>query len=150
MKLESNSPSETLDIGRRLARVLRPGDIVLFDGRLGTGKTLLISGIAEGLGVQEQVTSPSFVIVHEYDGFMKIIHADMYRLRLGSVGEFDDLELPFLARDGVLLIEWGGVVAGALPDHLRVLMTITGEESRMVEFAPVGSWTDRSLEELSG
>ncbi len=148
MKLESNSPSETLDIGRRLARVLRPGDIVLFDGRLGTGKTLLISGIAEGLGVQEQVTSPSFVIVHEYDGFMKIIHADMYRL--GSVGEFDDLELPFLARDGVLLIEWGGVVAGALPDHLRVLMTITGEESRMVEFAPVGSWTDRSLEELSG
>ncbi len=148
MILESTSPDETLDIGRRLARALRPGDIVLLDGRLGCGKTLLVSGIAEGLGVQEQVTSPSFVIVHEYDGFMKIVHADMYRL--ASSGEFDDLELPSVARDGVLLIEWGGVVAAALPDHLRVVFEITGEESRTIEFAPVGSWAGRSLEELAG
>ena len=87
MILTSKSPDGTLDIGRRLARVLRAGDVVLLSGRLGSGKTLFVSGIAEGLGVQEQVTSPSFVIVHEYDGFLKIIHADMYRL--GSVGEFD-------------------------------------------------------------
>ncbi len=146
MNLVSSSPEQTLDIGRRLARLLRPDDVILLGGRLGCGKTLLVSGIAEGLGVQDQVTSPSFVIVHEYDGFLKIIHADMYRL--SSLGEFDDLELTELARDGVLVVEWGDVIASGMPDHLLIQFTITGESSRTLRFTPVGSWTDRSLEEL--
>lgn len=147
MELVSESPDQTLDIGRSLARVLRAGDIVLLGGRLGSGKTLLVGGIAEGMGVQEQVTSPSFVLVHEYDGFLKIIHADMYRL--GSIGEFDDLELTAHGRDGVLVIEWGDVVASAVPDHLLVEMEITGESTRLLRFTGVGSWANRSLEELT-
>jgi tRNA threonylcarbamoyladenosine biosynthesis protein TsaE len=146
-EIVSNSPEETLDIGRRVARVLRAGDVVLLSGRLGSGKTLLVGGIAEGMGVQEPVTSPSFLIVHEYDGFMKIVHADMYRL--GSIGEFDDLELTNVARDGVLVIEWGDAVATAVSDHLLVSIEISGESSRTLRFVPVGSWVDRSLEELA-
>ena len=147
MILTSESPDRTLDIGRRLARVLRAGDVVLLSGRLGSGKTLFVGGIAEGLGVQEQVTSPSFVIVHEYDGFLKIIHADMYRL--GSLGEFDDLELTAAGREGVLVIEWGDVIASAIPDHLLIEIRITGESTRGLRFVPVGSWAERSLEELA-
>ncbi len=147
MILSSDSPDRTLDIGRRLARVLRAGDVVLLSGRLGSGKTLLVSGIAEGLGVQEQVTSPSFVLVHEYDGFLKIIHADMYRL--GSIGEFEDLELTTAGRDGVVVIEWGDVVASAISDYLLIEIGITGESTRGLRFVPVGSWAERSLEELA-
>jgi tRNA threonylcarbamoyladenosine biosynthesis protein TsaE len=147
IEVVSNSPDETLDIGRRIARVLRAGDVVLLSGRLGSGKTLLAGGIAEGMGVQEPVTSPSFVIVHEYDGFLKIVHADMYRL--GSIGEFDDLDLTSVARDGVLIIEWGDAVAVAIADHLLVSFEISGESSRTLRFAPMGTWVDRSLEELA-
>jgi len=147
MNLVSASPEQTLDIGRRLARVLRAGDIVLLSGRLGSGKTLLVSGMAEGMGVQEQVTSPSFVLVHEYEGFLKIVHADMYRL--GSIREFDDLELTGDSRDGVLIVEWGDVVASAMPDYLLIEISTTGENTRTLRFVPVGSWTERSLEELA-
>lgn len=146
IELTSRSPDETLDIGRRLSRLLRPGDVVLLGGRLGSGKTLFVSGIAEGLGVQEQVTSPSFVLVHEYDGFLKIIHADMYRI--GSIGEFEDLELTEEARDGVLVVEWGDAVASGMPDHLLVEIVITGESERMLRLRPVGTWARRSLEEF--
>lgn len=147
VNLGSESPDETLDIGRRLARVLALGDVVLLSGRLGAGKTLLVSGIAQGMGVQEQVTSPSFVLVHEYSGLLDITHADMYRL--GSIGEFNDLELTSSTADGVLLIEWGDVVAPALTDYLLVDIEVTAESRRMLRFVPMGSWVERSLEELA-
>ena len=143
----SSSPSDTLGLGRALAQQLRAGDIVLLSGRLGSGKTLFAAGVAEGLGAQERVTSPSFVIVQTYEGFLPIVHADVYRL--GSTGEFDDLELPEAARDGVLLIEWGDAVTAVLPpDHLIVEITITDEDERLVRFIPVGAWESRSLGEL--
>jgi tRNA threonylcarbamoyladenosine biosynthesis protein TsaE len=147
MELASRSPDETLDLGRRLARILRGGDVVLLAGRLGSGKTLFVGGLAEGLGVQEQVTSPSFALVHEYHGFLKIVHADMYRI--GSVNEFKDLELAVLAAEGVLVIEWGGVIATSVPDHLLVQMAITSPTARSLRFRARGSWVDRSLEEMT-
>ena len=147
IEVVSESPEQTLDIGRRLATLLRAGDIVLLIGRLGCGKTLLAGGIAEGMGVQEPVTSPSFVIVHEYDGFLKIIHADMYRV--DSIGEFDDLELMNAARDGVLIVEWGDAVASAIPDHLRVEMAFSGDDTRTLRLVPVGSWAGRPLAEFA-
>jgi tRNA threonylcarbamoyladenosine biosynthesis protein TsaE len=145
--VRSSSPSDTLGLGRALAQQLRAGDIVLLAGRLGSGKTLFAAGVAEGLGAQERVTSPSFVIVQTYQGFLPIVHADVYRL--GSTGEFDDLELPEVARDGVLLIEWGDAVTAVLPpDHLTVEITITDEDERLVRFIPVGAWESRSLGEF--
>lgn len=146
-EIVTRSPADTLALGRRLAALLRAGDVVLLSGRLGCGKTMFVSGVAEGLGVQEPVTSPSFVIVQQYDGFLPIYHADVYRL--GSLGEFDDLDLGASAGEGVLLIEWGNAVAQGVPaDHLVVEIEIEGESQRRFRFVPVGTWADRSLEDL--
>ena len=148
-EVRSTSPLETLALGRRLATLLEAGDVVLLAGKLGSGKTLLVSGVAEGLGIDGPVTSPSFVLVREYDdGFLPLVHADVYRL--GSMAEFDDLELPDSASDGVLLIEWGTAVAGGVPeDHLVIHIDVLGEGERRFRFEAKGDWVTRRLGELT-
>ena len=148
-EFRSTSPLETLALGRRLATLLEAGDVVLLAGKLGSGKTLLVSGVAEGLGIDGPVTSPSFVLVREYDdGFLPLVHADVYRL--GSMAEFDDLELPDSASDGVLLIEWGTAVAGGVPeDHLVIHIEVLGESERRFRFEAKGDWVTRRLGELT-
>lgn len=148
LQISTHSPADTLALGRRFAAVLTAGDVVLLSGRLGSGKTLFAAGIAEGLGITERITSPSFVIsrIHR-DGFLPLVHADVYRL--GTQAEFDDLELPDDAADGVLLIEWGNtVVAGLGESHLVVRIDVE-HEVRVFTFTPRGSWTERSLEMLT-
>lgn len=148
LQISTHSPADTLALGRRFAAVLTAGDVVLLSGRLGSGKTLFAAGIAEGLGITERITSPSFVIsrIHR-DGFLPLVHADVYRL--GTQAEFDDLELPDDAADGVLLIEWGNtVVAGLGESHLVVRIDVE-HEVRVFTFMPRGSWTERSLEMLT-
>jgi tRNA threonylcarbamoyladenosine biosynthesis protein TsaE len=146
--LVTDGPDATLAVGRRLAGLLRPGDVLLLTGRLGCGKTLLAGGIAEGLGVEGPVASPSFVLVNSYEGFLPFTHADVYRL--GSSAEFDDLELPAQTVDGVLVIEWGDTIAARVPrDHLVVRLEIIDEFSRRITFVPMGSWDDRQLQELT-
>ena len=104
---------DTEALGGRIAASLKPGDIVVLAGGLGAGKTLLTRGIATGLGVDEPVLSPSFVLVREYrSGFMPVFHVDVYRL--GSLNEFEDLDVLDQARDGLLIIEWGEDVARSL------------------------------------
>lgn len=147
LELTTSSPDQTLALGMRLAGLMRAGDVVLLNGRLGSGKTLLTSGIAGGLGVDDPVTSPTFVIVRHYEGFLGLTHADMYRL--GSTGEFDDLDLIRQAADGVLVIEWGAPVAALVgADHLAVDIEVVGEEARKFVFRPSGRWCGRDLEEL--
>jgi tRNA threonylcarbamoyladenosine biosynthesis protein TsaE len=148
MEIPTTSPSETLSLGRRFAAMLRAGDVVLLAGRLGAGKTLFAAGIGEGLGVDEPLTSPSFVLARIHHGFLPVVHADVYRL--GTSAEFDDLDLPEQASDGVLLVEWGDAVAAGVPDdHLLVRIDITGETSRVFKFIASGSWVGRPLEELT-
>lgn len=144
--IRTKSPAETLALGRRLASVLKPGDVVLLSGRLGTGKTLLTGGIAEGLGIPDQVASPTFVIARVYrDGFLPLVHADVYRL--GSILEFEDLDLEETAANGVLVIEWGEAIEEAVSDdHLAIEIEIDGEAGREFRFIPHGTWVDRSLE----
>ena len=116
--ITANSPDETRGHGRRLAPLLTAGDVVVLSGRLGSGKTLFVSGVAEGLGIAEQITSPTFLIAKTYrNGFLPLLHADVYRL--GSVAEFDDLALIDQASDGALMIEWGAAVADAARSELR-------------------------------
>ena len=147
LELASKSPSATLAVAQRLAGLLRPGDVILLVGRLGAGKTLFACGVAEGLGVQEPVTSPTFVIAKRYDGFMPVYHADVYRL--GSSSEFDDLDLPALAEEGVLMIEWGNAVSALVPsDHLVIELGMVGDSERSIRFTPEGSWCGRSLDDL--
>ena len=148
IEIATNTPAGTLALGRRLASMLRAGDIILLAGRLGAGKTLLAVGIGEGLGVEEPLTSPSFILARAHDGFVPVIHADVYRL--GTSAEFEDLDLPEQARDGVLLVEWGDVVAQGVPeDHLLVEIRIGGESERSFRFVPSGSWMERPLGELN-
>lgn len=139
------TPGDTEALGSRIAASLRPGDVVLLAGGLGAGKTLLTRGIATGLGVDEPVVSPSFVLVREYrSGFMPIIHVDVYRL--GSMNEFDDLDVMEMARDGLLVIEWGEAVESLLPrDHLRIEFEVGEEGSRTLRFHGEGEWSDRDL-----
>lgn len=138
------SPDETRAYGRRLAPLLTAGDIVVLSGRLGSGKTLFVSGIAEGLGITERITSPSFVIAKSYrSGFLPLFHADVYRL--GSIAEFDDLDLIDDAADGALVIEWGQAVMDALPESHVVVLFEGHEDERTITFDPKGAWADRNL-----
>ncbi|MEE9297495.1 MAG: tRNA (adenosine(37)-N6)-threonylcarbamoyltransferase complex ATPase subunit type 1 TsaE [Acidimicrobiia bacterium] len=142
------TPDSTRSLGRRLASLLHPGDIVLLKGRLGTGKTVFAGGVAEGLGVQEHVTSPTFVLARWYDGLMPFVHADVYRL--GSSAEIEDLDLPDEAAGGVLVVEWGDVAEKQFgEDHLLVEIEAGPDEVRTICLRPHGSWEGRPLEELT-
>lgn len=142
--LTTESPDATLALGRRFSTCLAAGDVVLLSGRLGVGKTLFVQGVAEGLGVEDRITSPSFIISRAYrDGFIPLVHADVYRI--GSIAEFEDLDLVDDARDGVLFIEWGDTVAEALgPDHMTIHLTMK-DDVRNIAFEPSGSWLSRDL-----
>jgi tRNA threonylcarbamoyladenosine biosynthesis protein TsaE len=142
--IRTSSPDETLLLGRRFAALLTAGDIVALSGRLGAGKTLFVSGVANGLGISARITSPTFLIEKIYtDGFLPLIHADVYRL--GSVGEFEDLELADEGADGAVLIEWGDAIADSLPpDHLVIRFEIDGDD-RTISFEPHGTWSERDL-----
>ncbi|HIE22412.1 MAG TPA: tRNA (adenosine(37)-N6)-threonylcarbamoyltransferase complex ATPase subunit type 1 TsaE, partial [Acidimicrobiia bacterium] len=126
-----------------------PGDVVLLSGGLGVGKTRFTAGLAAGLGVEEQVVSPSFVLVRRYDsGFLPLIHVDVYRL--SSVNEFDDLDVLEMAAEGVLVIEWGDAVEPVVPeDHLRVEFEVEDDETRIIRLIPSGSWEHRELAEVA-
>ena len=139
--------ADTIALARKLAPAIRPGDVVLLAGGLGSGKTLFTSGLASGLGVEETVVSPSFVLVRQYrSGFLPLIHVDVYRL--GSLNEFDDLDVFEMAAEGVLVIEWGDAVESALPsDLLRIEFAVEGDESRTLTIQD-DSWADRDLEGL--
>src|SRR5271154_2001423 len=110
--------AEMRDLGRRLAALLRAGDLVILSGPLGAGKTTLVQGIGAGLRVRGPVTSPTFVIARVHPGpGPSLVHADAYRL--GSVDEVDDLDLD--TADAVTVVEWGrGLVEGLAEDRLEI------------------------------
>ena len=116
MQITTHSADETQALGKKLAESLRPGDVIAYFGDLGAGKTAFTRGIAEGLGVSEQVTSPTYTIVNEYlSGRLPLFHFDMYRL--GSSDELFDIGWDdYLARGGVCAVEWSERVSDALPE----------------------------------
>ena len=115
--------------GRRLAGLLRAGDLVILIGGLGAGKTTLVQGIGEGLAVRGPVTSPTFVIARVHpslSGGPDLVHADAYRL--GSPAEVDDLDLDETVASSVTVVEWGGGLAeGLAEDRLEVTITPAGQ-----------------------
>ena len=113
LHLRSAHPDETAAIGRSIAALLVPGDVVVLSGPLGAGKTRLVQGIAEGLGVPGRVTSPTFVIVRRHAGRMPLVHVDAYRL--SEARDLLGLDDDVLADDVITCIEWGGNVEDALP-----------------------------------
>jgi tRNA threonylcarbamoyladenosine biosynthesis protein TsaE len=144
-RYRTTSPSATQQLAHGLASLARAGDLVLLIGEMGAGKTAFAQGFAVGLGVAEQVTSPTFTLVRHYQGRFDMHHIDVYRL--DSMAEVNDLGLAeLLDSDGVTLVEWGDAIVAALPpDYLEVRIQFGDEsEERFVELAPVGqSWSAR-------
>lgn len=144
LEIISSSLDDTMSLGRRFAPLLTRGDIVVLSGRLGAGKTMFVSGVAEGLGITERITSPTFIIARMYrSGFLPLIHADAYRL--GSMAEFDDLELPDDGLDGATFIEWGDAIAQSLPNDRLTIQFDVLDEQRSIGFHPRGTWETRDL-----
>jgi tRNA threonylcarbamoyladenosine biosynthesis protein TsaE len=115
-RLQTTSPEQTMHLGRIGGELLRPGSVVALMGDLGTGKTLFVKGIAQGLGVADdrEITSPSFVLVNEYSGRLPIYHVDLYRLH--HAREVEDLGWDeLISSPGVTLIEWAEKVLPLLP-----------------------------------
>jgi tRNA threonylcarbamoyladenosine biosynthesis protein TsaE len=139
---------DTRAFGERLAAVLRPGDLVILSGPLGAGKTALAQGIGAGLGVAEQVTSPTFVIARvHHGGRVPLVHVDAYRL--GTVAdpraEVDDLDLDASVDDSVTVVEWGeGMVEQLADAHLEVRLDRREDDSREVVLrGSGGDWEGR-------
>jgi tRNA threonylcarbamoyladenosine biosynthesis protein TsaE len=148
LRIATRSVEETRRAGAALADLLAPGDVVALSGDLGAGKTAFVQGVATGLGSPDHVGSPTFTLVREYAGRVRILHMDVYRLdRVQDVFDlgFDELADP----EAVLLIEWGDAIEGALPiDHLVVRLTMSDVEdadARIIDLAGHGpTWADRA------
>jgi tRNA threonylcarbamoyladenosine biosynthesis protein TsaE len=138
---------DTREFGRRLAGVLRPGDLVVLTGPLGAGKTALVQGIGAGLEVQGAITSPTFVIARVHRGRVPLVHADAYRLgdRPDPRAEIDDLDLDASAPEAVTVVEWGAGLAERLNDeYLEVRIDRLDDDTRVVELlAHGGDWSSR-------
>ena len=138
MKAETfttKGPAGTVALGRRLAGRLAAGDCVALTGSLGAGKTVLVRGLAAGLGIADQrlVASPTYVLVHEYPARVPIYHLDLYRM-VEPAGELAELGLDEMLADGVVLIEWADRAGGDLPrPRWEIQIQITAARGRRFE-----------------
>lgn len=165
LRVDTVSAASTRALGSALARALRPGDVVLLVGELGAGKTTLVQGMAAGLGVDDQVTSPTFTLLRPYScappgspanptALRTLLHADLYRL--DRTGELADLALGELVEeDAAAVVEWGDAADGALGDAalvVRIDADAAGEDVRQVtvEVAAPGREIDELRSVLSG
>jgi tRNA threonylcarbamoyladenosine biosynthesis protein TsaE len=145
---ESLSPAETRRLGRRLAALLQPGDVLLLQGDLGAGKTCFAQGIGAGLRVKEAVKSSSFVLVNEYSGRLHVYHADLFRLE--DPREVFELGLEENAAAGLLLVEWPDRAPQEMPpEHLLVRFEATGDRSRRISFEARGARYQRLLSDFA-
>ena len=129
----SCSREQTMDIAATVARQLQAGDTVLLDGEMGAGKTVFAKGIAKGLGVEEEVTSPTYAYMNEYEGKSLVLyHYDCYRIE--RVEQAEELGLAdYFDRQGVCLVEWAQNIAPLLPEKfIRIKIEKIGEEERRI------------------
>lgn len=132
-QIVTHSSEETILAGRELARELPAPCIVLLEGELGSGKTTLVKGIVAGLGAgrEEEVTSPTFTLVHEYGRERRVYHADLYRVE--GVRELESLGLDDLMEDYVLLVEWGERLEKVRArNRVRISIEMLGEDDRRI------------------
>lgn len=138
---------DTRAYGRRLASVLRAGDLLLLTGPLGAGKTALAQGIGAGLDVRGAITSPTFVIARVHAGDPPMVHADAYRLgdRPDPRAEIDDLDLDASADEAVTVVEWGeGLVEQLNDEYLHIRLNRRDDDTRTLELLPHGGdWAHR-------
>ncbi|MFC1511285.1 tRNA (adenosine(37)-N6)-threonylcarbamoyltransferase complex ATPase subunit type 1 TsaE [Candidatus Margulisiibacteriota bacterium] len=132
MVVFSRSAKETVALGQKIGRKLEANEVIALIGPLGAGKTTLVQGIAEGLGVKDYVTSPTFIIINEYQGRLPFFHVDLYRLN--NVSEIEDLGIEeYFNRGGVCVIEWAEKLQTLKPDNMETIeITIKTENEREI------------------
>ena len=155
LEILSKSSQATIDLGKKFSKILKGGDIVIFSGELGGGKTTFISGLADGLGIKENLSSPSFTILNQYIlGKLKLMHIDFYRL--DGVDEFDNIGLDDHIYDdsAILCIEWGEKIKQYIKkDYLNIGFEyiIEDEESmnkRIIRLKSSSDYWDKKLNKL--
>ncbi|MDO8390222.1 MAG: tRNA (adenosine(37)-N6)-threonylcarbamoyltransferase complex ATPase subunit type 1 TsaE [Actinomycetota bacterium] len=146
LHLRASSLADTNAIAAALANLARAGDLIVLAGEMGAGKTAFAKAFGAALGVTEPITSPTYTLVHSYEaGRITLHHADIYRLT--STNEVADLALnELLEYDGIVLIEWGDVVARSLGDHLAVHLVADPDldDARQITISATGrTWAPR-------
>ena len=146
--IKTSDAEMTQALGRLIADVVQPDDVLLLTGDLGAGKTCLTKGLAEGLGVKDPVTSPTFNILLVYPGRSTLFHFDLYRLdRSSQLTDVDYWET--LESGGVSVVEWGDRFPDAMPqDGLSIQIHITGDSDREIELLPIGPRGERLAAEI--
>ncbi|MSQ14630.1 MAG: tRNA (adenosine(37)-N6)-threonylcarbamoyltransferase complex ATPase subunit type 1 TsaE [Dehalococcoidia bacterium] len=137
-EITTESPEETGSLGELIGSLVEPGDVLLLVGSLGSGKTRLTQGIGEGMGIDDSIASPTFVIVMEHRGTLPLYHVDLYRLE--ETAAVLDLGLDdYFYGDGVTVVEWADRAMPAMPpEHLLVRMSYIDEDHREMVFHPEG------------
>lgn len=135
IEIISNSPDETAALGKRIANFLSEGSVVALEGTLGSGKTCLVKGITSGLGITENITSPTYTIINEYarNNLPSIYHIDVYRL--SDDRDFEGTGgLEIINSDGISLIEWSERIQKSLPpEAITISLQITEQFSRLIK-----------------
>jgi len=129
---ETSSAKETTSLGQKIGSQLSSGDILALSGPLGAGKTTLIQGIAQGLEVKDYVTSPTFILINEYQGRLPFYHIDLYRLE--DPAQIEELGLSeYFEKDGVVVIEWAERLGDLLPENAKqIKLEVSGEDKRKI------------------
>ena len=129
----ADSVEDTIELGRRVGKVLKAGDVVGLYGGLGAGKTVFVKGIADGLGIFEEITSPTFTLMRQYQAGLMLCHFDLYRIEdeqeLEHIGFYD-----YLGSDCVCVIEWANHASSLQPD-ISVLIDGSGDDERIIEIS---------------
>jgi tRNA threonylcarbamoyladenosine biosynthesis protein TsaE len=147
MKTNATSVGQMRQLGVKIGKILKPGDVVVLTGELAAGKTVLTQGIASAFGI-ENVTSPTFVISRIHKGVPNFIHIDAYRLLDSGVNSFTDLDFESYLLNSIFVIEWGADFVSTLTDQYLDIKISQGdnENSRNIEINGVGQrWADFKL-----
>lgn len=150
LTFKSVSVEETIRFGKKLGMLLAPGDVIALVGELGAGKTTLVKGIVQGLGITDKriVKSPTFALVQKYEGRIPIYHFDAYRLE--DAQEMLDIGSDeMIYGNGVAIVEWADKVSGCLPkEYLKITLTAVSENERNIEICGYGSRYGKMINSL--
>lgn len=136
--LKSESAEETINIGKKIGSMLRGGEIIAMQGTLAAGKTTITKGIAESLGVKDNITSPTFCLISEYEGKIPLYHMDVYRLEGGE--DFLNLGVEdFMYSNGVSIIEWSEKVMSELPKK-TIILRLEPVENSTIRNITIENW----------
>ena len=135
-KITTHNERETIELAQNFESEKFPNMIICLDGELGSGKTVFTKGIANALGIQESITSPTFTIIKEYEGELPLYHMDVYRLN----GDVDGTGIEeYFTKGGVVVIEWADMIKDNLPKaRLEIIFRVAGENKRVLILKPYG------------